>query len=103
MATPMPGWAMKKFTAQAGLVALSTSGCCQMPYRPSAPRARNHTTITGPNSLPMRAVPCFWMRNRATSTISASGTTQWPMPSKAMSRPSIAESTEIAGVIMLSP
>ncbi|MCY1188031.1 hypothetical protein D9M73_290810 [compost metagenome] len=94
---------MKKFTAQAGLVAFNTSGCCQMPYRPSAPRTRNQITMTGPNSLPMRAVPCFWMRNRPTSTISASGTTQCSIPSKAISRPSIAESTEIAGVIMLSP
>ncbi len=51
----------------------------------------------------MRAVPCFWMRNRPTSTISESGTTQCSSPSKAISRPSIAESTEIAGVIMLSP
>ncbi|MCY1308667.1 hypothetical protein D9M70_586940 [compost metagenome] len=94
---------MKKFTAQTGLAARSTSGCCQMPYAPSPARARNHSTITGPNSLPIRSVPCFWIRNRPTNTTSDTGTTQCSMPSKAISSPSTADSTEIAGVIMLSP
>ncbi|MDT4847195.1 hypothetical protein FQZ97_812440 [compost metagenome] len=57
----------------------------------------------GPKSVPIRAVPCFWIRNSPTSTTSDSGTTQWLMPSNARSRPSMAESTEMAGVIMLSP
>ncbi|MNM79290.1 hypothetical protein D3C81_912170 [compost metagenome] len=51
----------------------------------------------------MRAVPCFWIRNSATSTTTDSGTTQCSIPSKASCRPSTADSTEIAGVIMLSP
>ncbi|KAF1067924.1 MAG: hypothetical protein GAK45_01530 [Pseudomonas citronellolis] len=74
-----------------------------MPYTPSAARTRNQVTITGPNSVPMRAVPWRWMRNRPTSTTSAIGTTQCSRPLKAISRPSTAESTETAGVIMLSP
>ncbi|MNN65558.1 hypothetical protein D3C81_1810670 [compost metagenome] len=57
----------------------------------------------GPNKVPIRAVPCFWIRNSPTSTIRDSGTTHWLTPSNARSRPSIADSTEIAGVIMLSP
>ncbi|MNG18461.1 hypothetical protein D3C84_1025290 [compost metagenome] len=59
--------------------------------------------MIGPNRMPIRAVPWLWIKNSATSTINDSGTTQWSMPSKASPRPSIAESTEIAGVIMLSP
>ncbi|MNC49252.1 hypothetical protein D3C75_984170 [compost metagenome] len=51
----------------------------------------------------MRVVPRFWIRNRQTSTASDRGTTQWLTPAKATSRPSMADSTEIAGVIMLSP
>ncbi|MNP41699.1 hypothetical protein D3C76_1354150 [compost metagenome] len=74
-----------------------------MPYTPSAPSTLNHRTMTGPNRMPMRAVPCFWIRNRATSTTTAIGTTQCPMPSNASCSPSTADSTEIAGVIMLSP
>ncbi|MGY3025078.1 hypothetical protein ACVWXR_002913 [Pseudomonas lurida] len=51
----------------------------------------------------MRAVPCFCIKNNATRTITDSGTTQCSIPSKASCNPSTAESTEIAGVIMLSP
>ncbi|MNG41290.1 hypothetical protein D3C84_1303780 [compost metagenome] len=51
----------------------------------------------------MRAVPCFWIKNSATSTISDKGTTQCSIPSNASCNPSTADSTEMAGVIMLSP
>ncbi|MCY1428877.1 hypothetical protein D9M71_447760 [compost metagenome] len=63
----------------------------------------NHSTMIGPKRVPMRAVPCFWIRNRPTSTISDKGTTHCSRPSNAISSPSMADSTEIAGVIMLSP
>lgn len=63
----------------------------------------NQTTITGPNSLPMVAVPCCCMTNKPTRMTSASGTIKGCKTSVATSRPSIAESTEIAGVIRLSP
>ncbi|MCY1179813.1 hypothetical protein D9M73_202280 [compost metagenome] len=67
---------MKKRTAQTGLNALSTSGLWEMPCTPSAARTTNQATITGPNRMPIRAVPCFWIRNSATSTTRAIGTTQ---------------------------
>ncbi|MNW18258.1 hypothetical protein D3C71_2177540 [compost metagenome] len=51
----------------------------------------------------MRAVPCFWIRNRPISSATVTGTTQCARPGSATSRPSTADSTEIAGVIMLSP
>ena len=35
----------------------------------------NHSTITGPNTAPIPAVPCRCIRNRATSTTSAIDTT----------------------------
>ncbi len=94
---------MKKLTAQPGLKARSTSGVCAMPWIPSAASTTNHRTMTGPNSLPIFSVPWRCTRNSATNTTSDTGTTQWSMPSKARPRPSTAESTETAGVIMLSP
>ncbi|MNG19660.1 hypothetical protein D3C84_1038440 [compost metagenome] len=103
IATPMPGWTTKKRTAQAGFTACNTSGCCRMPYTPRAPSTRNQVTMIGPNRMPIRAVPWRWIRNSPTSTTSDKGTTQWSIPSNARPRPSIAESTEMAGVIMLSP
>ncbi|MNE19623.1 hypothetical protein D3C80_1127110 [compost metagenome] len=72
----MPGWTIKKRTAQTGLKALSTSGLWMMPCTPKAPSTTNQVTITGPKRMPMRAVPCFWIRNNATSTINATGMTQ---------------------------
>ncbi|MOA61709.1 hypothetical protein D3C78_1869170 [compost metagenome] len=51
----------------------------------------------------MAAVPCDWIANKAISTTSASGTTQASSWCDTMPIPSNADSTEIAGVIMLSP
>ncbi|MNT71771.1 hypothetical protein D3C72_2102960 [compost metagenome] len=99
----MPGWATKKLKAHHGLMAWSTSGRCAMPWIPSIPSTTNQSTITGPKRMPIRAVPCFWIRNRPISSTTVIGTTQWPTPGRATSRPSTADSTEIAGVIMLSP
>ncbi|MNI57323.1 hypothetical protein D3C73_1123780 [compost metagenome] len=99
----MPGCTTKKRTPHAGFIACNTSGCWMIPWTPNAPSTTNQVTMIGPNRMPMRAVPWRWIRNNATSTISDSGTTQWSMPSNASPRPSMADSTEIAGVIMLSP
>ena len=70
---------------------------------PSAPMVRNHSTITGPKKAPTRAVPWLWMRNRPAITPIVIGITNELNTGVATSRPSIAPSTEIAGVIMLSP
>ena len=71
---------------------------------PQAPIDTNQTTITGPNSRPTAAVPKRWIRNRTTRI---DGGDRHDQVSRATGRttftPSTAESTEIAGVIMLSP
>jgi hypothetical protein len=51
----------------------------------------------------MRAVPCFCTLNSSTSTARVSGTIQGVRASVPISRPSMAESTEIAGVMAPSP
>ena len=52
---------------------------------------------------PTLAVPWRWIRKRPASTASAIGTTYGPSRGVTISRPSTAESTEIAGVMTLSP
>ena len=63
----------------------------------------NHTSMTGPNSVPTPAVPRFWRANRSRSRAAAIGTTHGASPGAATSSPSTAASTEIAGVITPSP
>ncbi|MNJ59554.1 hypothetical protein D3C77_552450 [compost metagenome] len=41
-----------------GFKAASTSGVCQICQPPKAASVPNHTSITGPNSLPIKPVPC---------------------------------------------
>ena len=73
-----------------------------MPWMPQAAIAENQTIITGPNRRPTAAVPIRWTRtadddhrgDRHDGCCSDGCTTL---------SPSTAESTEIAGVIMLSP
>ncbi len=63
----------------------------------------NQTVMIGPNSLPMRSVPCDCSANRPTSTNAASGTMKGAIFGAGISRPSSALKTEIAGVIAPSP
>jgi hypothetical protein len=70
---------------------------------PMTASAANQTIMTGPNQRPMPAVPWRCTLYRPTSTTMVSGTTYFSRPGVATSRPSIAPSTEIAGVITLSP
>ncbi len=63
----------------------------------------NHSSMTGPNSAPTLAVPRFCTKKRRNSTSSATGMTKGLSTGVATSRPSTAESTEIAGVTMPSP
>ncbi len=46
-----------------------------MEMAPSSAMSANHTTITGPNSRPMTAVPLRWTANSASRITSASGST----------------------------
>ena len=74
-----------------------------MPATPSSASTANHSSITGPNTRPTRPVPkrCATKSPRRISRVSGMTTC-----SKALDttfRPSTADSTEIAGVITLSP
>src|SRR3546814_992752 len=70
---------------------------------PSTASAVNHRIVTGPNTLPTFSVPKRWAMNTANSTITTIGTIQACSCGATTSRPSTADSTEIAGVITPSP
>ncbi len=63
----------------------------------------NHTIITGPKNRPTMAVPCRCTANRPMMITAVIGTTSSASLGSTTFRPSTADSTEIAGVIMLSP
>ena len=73
---------------------------------PSTPRLRNHTAVMGPKSLASPAVPRDWTMNRAIRMPAAIGTIKGsieaPTPG-ASCTPSMADRTEMAGVMMPSP
>jgi hypothetical protein len=60
-------------------------------------------SVTGPKNLPMPPVPKRCTANSPVSTTSVIGITTWCSCGAATSRPSTAESTEIAGVMTPSP
>ena len=64
---------------------------------------RNHTTMMGPKNFPSAPVPRLWMAKSAARMPTVAGTTYGLRPSSATPRPSMAESTEIAGVMTPSP
>ena len=74
-----------------------------MPLMPSAARTVNHTAMTGPNTRPTAPVPSRWAMNRPTMITTVMGMTRPDTDGAATLTPSTAESTEMAGVIMLSP
>ena len=74
-----------------------------MPFTPHAPIATNQAIITGPKNRPTAAVPCRWTENSATMITAVIGTIHSSKSGSMTLRPSTADSTEIAGVIMLSP
>lgn len=90
-------------SAYVGDSALRIDGLLTMPRMPQAPITTNQTTITGPNSRPTTAVPSRCSRKRPMMITAVIGSTMAPTDGAATCAPSIAESTEIAGVIMLSP
>ena len=63
----------------------------------------NQITMTGPNSRPMLSVPWRWIRNSPIRITSVTGTMNSPKLGATSLSPSIAESTEIAGVMTPSP
>ena len=75
-----------------------------MPRIPSSVIEVNQIAITGPNITPIRAVPRFCSAKRAVSTTAAMRPDQrMSRPARRACTPSIALSTEIAGVITPSP
>jgi hypothetical protein len=74
-----------------------------MPLTPITPIAVNHTAMTGPNSRPTAPVPSRCSRNRPRMITAVIGMTRLATEGAATLTPSMAESTEIAGVITLSP
>jgi len=59
--------------------------------------------MIGPNMRPTRSVPRDWMANSANRIATARGTIQSLKPGWTYCRPSVAERTDIAGVIIESP
>ena len=59
--------------------------------------------MIGPNNSPTLAVPRDWIANSPIRITIAEGITNGANPGETVVRPSTADSTEIAGVIMLSP
>ena len=74
-----------------------------IPETPHAPIATNQTIITGPKNRPMVAVPRRCTENSTTMMITVSGMTHRSSSGSTTLRPSMDDSTEMAGVIMLSP
>ena len=70
---------------------------------PSKISTMNHTSVIGPKNLPMPPVPKRCTANSPVSTTSVIGMTKLCSCGAATSRPSTADSTEIAGVITPSP
>jgi hypothetical protein len=67
------------------------------------PITTNQTIITGPNIRPTAPVPSRCATNSTMMIATVIGITRSPSDGEATFRPSTADSTEIAGVIMLSP
>ena len=63
----------------------------------------NQTIMIGPNMRPTAPVPSLWVAKRTTMIVAVIGTTRLSSDGSITFIPSTAESTEIAGVIMLSP
>ena len=59
--------------------------------------------MTGPNSRPTAPLPSRWSTNSRTIIVAVIGTTNVASDGWIVSIPSTADSTDIAGVIMLSP
>ena len=74
-----------------------------MLWRPRTAIVVNQMPIAGPNSTPTLPVPNRWMQNSTVSTASEIGITSLDRLGDATFRPSTADSTEIAGVIIPSP
>ena len=99
----MLGCSTMNSTPQCGDRDERISGSAAMPRRPSRASTANHATMTGPNSRPTRAVPARCTRKSPVMTMAPSGTSNWRSEGSGTERPSMADMTEMAGVMTLSP
>ncbi len=86
-----------------GLIAVKISIWSPACDSPSAAITRNQTSVIGPKNTETRAVPWLCTQNRQTRIATVIGSTYWSKCGAMSSRPSTADSTEIAGVIAASP
>ena len=97
------GWSAMNDTANVGDSPSSTPGCPMMCGTPSTASTTNQMTMTGPNSLPTWCVPKRCTANSRARMTTPIGSTASASSGCATSRPSTADSTEIAGVMSESP
>ena len=107
----MPEWLMgenRNIMPRMGLSARKMDRLPSMLNRPAPARNRNHSVMSGPNSLPIDEVPARCMANRPQIMMMVMMMTLvWPSPSSAwphsmVRRPSMAVVTVTAGVRMPS-
>ena len=102
-ANEMIGSASRKRAAWTGLTACRMAGAKKMLAAPNTPMTTNQATMTGPNSRPMLSVPRCWITNSPIRITSVTGTMNFSNPGATSFNPSIADSTDIAGVMTPSP
>ena len=90
-------------SAWCGLSAPRISGWVRICDTPRIASTANQTMVIGPKNLPIPAVPCFCRANRPSKMTSVAGITAWVKAGEMTSRPSTADSTEMAGVMTPSP
>ena len=74
-----------------------------MLHSPNKPIEINQTSVIGPKNFPIVAVPCRCTTKSAVKIPRPIGISHLSNAGVAMLKPSIAESTEIAGVMIPSP
>ncbi len=84
-------------------MARSTCGWWPIPTAPISAITTNHSSITGPKACPIRWVPKRCNRNSVIRITTAIGSIQGLSVVVTTLTPSIALSTEIAGVMTPSP
>ena len=86
-----------------GFTAPRIHGDCMISRTPRVAIVINHTSMIGPKALPIRSVPKRCTANSDVRITSVIGTMYCATLGTAISRPSIAPSTLMAGVMMPSP
>ena len=99
----IPGCVSPNASAWCGEIAPRISGLARTCGIPRAARVTNHSAMIGPKKRPTMPVPNRCTENNPVRTRTDRGSTRlWKLSSTTES-PSIADMTEIAGVMTLSP